>query len=257
MHGLRQSGFTIFEVAIAMFLLTLLFGTIFMPLQAQIENRKIEQTEELLARAREALLGYAATHGYLPCPADATGSGHEAAGSDHLAGTCPAYHGFLPAATLGFTTPGSDGYASDAWGTAAHRIRYAVSSQTIGPPGNTNALTRVNGMRAAGIADLGSSTLSLFHICSGAAGASASHCGSAGTLASTAPVVIWSGGVNAATGGDSMDEAQNPNAKGGSADRVFVSRVRSNVPGREFDDLVTWIPMPVLIGRMVMAGQLP
>jgi hypothetical protein len=63
--------------------------------------------------------------------------------------------------------------------------------------------------------------------------------------------------VNAATGGDSIDEAQNPNAKGGGADRVFVSRVRSNVPGREFDDLVTWIPMPVLIGRMVMAGQLP
>jgi hypothetical protein len=101
--------------------------------------------------------------------------------------------------------------------------------------------------------------LSLFHVCDSAKGVSpGTSCGSAGTIVSTAPVLIWSAGANAGLGGGaSADEAQNPNPNGGSADRIFVSRVRSTIPGREFDDAVTWIPMPVLVGRMVTAGQLP
>ena len=113
-------------------------------------------------------------------------------------------------------------------------------------------------MRAAGIANLSDPALSLFHVCESARGVSAAtSCGSAGTLASTAPIIIWSSGPNAAVGGASPDEAQNPNPNGGSPDRIFVSRPRSTVVGNEFDDLVTWIPMPLLVGRMVTAGQLP
>ena len=50
---------------------------------------------------------------------------------------------------------------------------------------------------------------------------------------------------------------ENLDPNGGSADRVFVSRSRSTVPGSKFDDIVAWIPMPVLVSRMVGAGQLP
>ena len=257
MAASRSTGFTIFEIAVALFIIGLLFGSIFMPLQTQVDSRKLEQTEELLAEAREALLGYAAAHGHFPCPADATSAGHEAVGTDHATGTCPTYHGFLPAATLGFRASDGQGYASDAWGTGAHRIRYAVSNQAIGGTSNTNALTRTHGMRAAGIAELSNPALSLFQICAAGSGVGAASCAGAGTLVSTAPVVVWSSGANAAMGGTSADEAQNPNDKGGSADRIFVSRVRSNVAGREFDDIVTWLPMPILIGRMVSAGQLP
>jgi hypothetical protein len=57
------------------------------------------------------------------------------------------------------------------------------------------------------------------------------------------------------TGGTSVHEAQNPNPNGGSADRVFVSRGPSSVAGHEFDDLVTWIPVPTLLNRLVIAGQ--
>ena len=56
------------------------------------------------------------------------------------------------------------------------------------------------------------------------------------TLASNAAVVVWSVGANGATGGTSVHEAQNPNPNGGSADRIFVSRGTSNVPGHEFDE---------------------
>jgi type II secretory pathway pseudopilin PulG len=254
----RAEGFTIFELALALFLIGLLLGGIAVPLQTQIDSRKVEETEQLLAEAREALIGYAAAHGYLPCPADAASGGLEPEESDHVTGKCPSYYGFLPAATLGFRRSDGYGYAADAWGGAANRIRYAVSNQTIGPAGNTNALTRTGGMRTAAIANLSDSALSLFHVCDRAYGVSpGASCGSAGTLVSSAPVVIWSSGPNAATGGAGSDEAQNPNPNGGSADRVFVSRTRSTIPGNEFDDLVAWMPMPVLVARMVAAGQLP
>jgi type II secretory pathway pseudopilin PulG len=254
----KAAGFTIIELAVALFLVGLLFGGVFVPLQTQVDTRKIEQTEQLLSKAREALLGYAAAHGYFPCPADAASAGLEPAGSDHATGRCPSYHGFLPAAALGFSASDGHGYAADAWGTAANRIRYAVSNQTIGPAGNTNALTRANGLRTAGIANLSDPALSLLHVCGGGKGVSPGvSCGSTPTLVSTAPVVIWSVGPNGVTGGTSIDEAQNPNPNGGSADRIFVSRTRSSTAGGEFDDIVTWLPMPIMIGRLVAAGQIP
>jgi type II secretory pathway pseudopilin PulG len=250
------AGFTIIELAVALFLMALLFGGVFVPLKSQVEQRKVDETGRVLEKAREALLGYAATRGYFPCPADAASGGQEAAGSDHASGDCPAYHGFLPAVALGLTSTDANGYALDAWGTAASRIRYAVAKQGTGSA--SNMFTRVNGMRGAGISSMTDSALSLLHVCGRAKGVSAGvSCGTAPTLVSTAPVVIWSTGANAATGGTSADEAQNPNANGGSADRIFVTRVASDVPGSEFDDIVAWIPMPILIGRMVAAGQLP
>ena len=254
----RAAGFTIIELAVALFLIALLFGSVFVPMQTQLDARKIAQSELVLDRAREALLGYAVAHGRFPCPADASSAGREPGGTDPVSGTCVAYHGFLPAAALGLAASDGHGYAVDGWGVAANRIRYAVANPTIGPSGNSAALTRVNGLRAAGIASLSDPALSLLHVCASGRGVSpGTHCGSAPTLVSTAPVVIWSVGPNAATGGTSVDETQNPNPNGGSADRIFVSRVRSAVAGNEFDDIVTWIPMPILIGRMVAAGQLP
>ena len=252
-------GFTIFEVAVALFLLGLIFGSMVIPLRTRLETRKIEETERLLDNAREALLGYAATRGHFPCPADGASAGQEPTGTDHGSGACPSHFGFLPAAALGLLQ-GADGqgYAVDAWGMPANRIRYAVASQSAGPASNTNAFTRVNGMRTAGIAALGDSSLSLLHVCDSGVGISpGASCGDATTLVSTAPVVVWSSGPNAATGGASRHEAQNPNSKGGSSDRIFVSRPRSEVPANEFDDILKWIPMPVLIHRLAAAGQLP
>ena len=245
-----------FELAVGLFLLALIFGSVFVPLQAQLDGRRTEQTEDVLQRAREALLGYVAANGYLPCPADNTRGGIEPPEADHATGVCPSYFGFLPAAALGLQPTDAQGYAVDAWGGPASRIRYAVAPYTVGKV--ANPFTRVNGLRAATVATLGDPALSLFHVCStGTAVVENTSCAPGSTLVSTAAAVVWSLGANGATGGTSRDEAQNANPAGGSADRIFVSRTRASASGAEFDDQVVWIAMPTLIARMVAAGQLP
>lgn len=265
-------GFTLVEMAIAIAVLALLLGSIFVPLQTQVESRNYDQTQRILDQAREALLGYAAAYGYLPCPADyALGSsGAEASGSTHTSvtpgpgGSCPAtvtgggvagvYVGYLPAVTLGFTPVDSSGYAVDAWGTTQNRIRYAVSSSTVNSI--NRPFTNTNGIRSAGMSNIMNAPL--LSVCNAAPSpASTTACNpTSTTLTSNAIAVIWSLGPNAATGGTSTHEAQNVEALA-SADRVFVKRDKSDVSGSEFDDVVTWISPPVLFNRLLAAGQLP
>lgn len=241
-------GFTLIELAVAVAIVALLLGSILIPLQTQVESRKYDETQRILDQAREALLGYAAAYGYFPCPADAASNGQEPSGTNHATGVCPVWYGFLPAATLGFTPTDSQGYALDAWGTLQNRIRYAVSNATVN--GVTNPFTRTNGMRMALMPNI--SSASLFHVCSSGTGISGSDCGSAVTLTSNAPVVIWSLGPNAATGGTPPHEDKNLDNN-----RVFVMRTKSDVPGNVFDDIVTWIPTATLFNRLIAAGQLP
>ena len=143
-----------------------------------------------------------------------------------------------------------------------NRIRYAVSNQTVN--GVTNPFTRSGGMRSATPASVAATTL--LYVCASGLGstAPADHCGPGAvgtggstTLTANAPVVIWSVGANAAAGGTSVHEARNPNPNGGVVDRIFVSRTHTDVPGSEFDDIVTWLSTGALISRMLLGGQLP
>ena len=259
--------------------MTLLLGSLMVPLQTQIESRKVTETQKILDNAREALMGYAAAYGYFPCPADYGDDGgfasggaettHTVASGDCLSsgagrvdgggatgGALGVYIGYLPAATLGFTPVDASGYAVDAWGGTGtqNRIRYAVSSTTVN--GITLPFTRTNGMRTA----LMSSILStnLLSVCNTATGATNIACASAATtLTANAIAVVWSLGANATTtGGTSTDEAKNVQTRA-SANRVFVMRDKSNVTATEFDDMVVWISTPILFSRLLAAGQLP
>ena len=243
--GTYARGFTLVETAITVVIGALILGSIVIPLQTQREIRKITETTALLDTAQGNLLAFAQKFGYFPCPADAASMGQEAAGTDHASGTCPTWHGFLPARAIGWTQVDAQGYAVDAWATSGSRIRYAVSNQTVS--GIANPFTRVNGTTQAGIAAVGSTPL--FRICGSGTGVNPGvDCGAAQTLASNAAVVVWSVGANALTGGASIDEAENPNPNGGSADRLFVSRVEGS-GAAPFDDILRWIPATVLIAR--------
>jgi hypothetical protein len=119
--------------------------------------------------------------------------------------------------------------------------------------GVANPLTRANGMQSATLAGLGAATHYL-HICNGGAAARGGDCGPAvNQLTRKAAVVLLSLGPNAAAEPvPGSDEARNLDGGG-----VFIYREGSMAPGREYDDLVEWLPIHLVINRLVLAGRLP
>ncbi len=252
----RARGFTLIELAIALFIISLALGALLVPLTTQIAQRKINDTQKTLEDIKETLLGFAVSNTRLPCPASATSNGVEsfctnagpsACGAELLTyqahGTCFAqYNGFVLGATLGLAAVDAQGYALDAWGT---RIRYAVTTA-----GNYT-FTIASGMRTTTLTALAPDLI----VCATSTGITATTCPVASTLTNAAPAVIYSLEPNANTaGGAGADEAANLQN-----DQVFVSHVRSDSsnPNGEFDDIVTWLSENVLYNRMVTAGQLP
>lgn len=243
----RHLGFSLVEMAVVLLILGLLLGSGLILLDAQVEQKKIKDTEALLAQAKDALIGFAVVNGRLPCPASSTSSGQEdfAAGGSAANGQCSHfYDGFLPAVSLGLAPLDSEGYATDAWSLKSNRLRYAVTSA------NSAAFTTTNGMKTQTIAGL---TPNLY-ICARASGISATTCGSATSLSTSAIAVLYSLGKNAPSGGSAADEAANLNN-----DQVFVSHTPTPAsgPSGEFDDLVTWLSPNILFNRLVQAGKLP
>ncbi len=248
---MRQRAFTLLELALVLFVLAILAAGLSMPLAAQVTLRRGEETRRLLDEAREAVLGFAAANGRLPCPATAASRGLEAfaPGGDARDGQCADFFdGYLPAATLGLAPLDAGGYARDAWGAEANRIRYAVhGAQSIG--GVQNPLTRSNGVRLATLDALGQAPGFLV-VCSSGAQVDARGCGPASSqLTRKAAFVLLSLGPNAtAEPARGSDESRNVDG-----DAVFVSRDNA----ADFDDLVTWASVNQLASRLVAAGRVP
>ena len=239
------------ELAIGLLILSLIIGGLLVPLASQLEQGRVSQTQRQLDEIREAVIGFALANGRLPCPASAVSNGVE---SPPGGGACTdPWNGFVPAVTLGLSQVDEQGYAIDAWGLTQNRVRYAVTTA------NTSAFTTAGQMRTTGMPGL-SPDLRVCRSGAGITGAgNAANCAAADVLSQNAVAVIYSLGANAATGGQSSDEVQNPNPNSANNDRAFVSRVRG-APGTAaagFDDLVTWLSPNILYSRLVMAGQLP
>ena len=258
----KQQGFSLVEMAIVLVILGFVLGVLLLPLQAQRQSAAQGQTENMLANAKLALLGYAQQQGRLPCPAVAASNGIESqtpAGS----GTCTQQVGFLPAATLGIQPINSQGLAIDAW---YNPIRYAVSQSkvdiTTGAATTNYIFTTSNGMSNAGIANL-IQTPSL-RVCRSFS-AFATTCSAPPTanevnyLINNAVVVIYSTGATGSLGAGSIDETENLNPSlvslPNQIDSVYVSHGITAAPN-EFDHLVTWISPYVLYNAMIQAGQL-
>ena len=249
-----RRAFTLLEVLVAMVILAILASGLAIPLAAQVELRWQEATRRQLDEAKEALLGFAAAHGRLPCPASEASRGLEsfAAGGDSANGLCSNfYDGYLPAAALGLAPLDGEGFLRDAWGAARNRVRYAVAGIAVN--GAANALTRANGMQAATLAGLGAASHFLL-ICASGAGVSASSCGpAANQLTRKAAFILLSLGADAAAtppaGGDA--------ARNLDGDAVFVFREATNAPQNPFDDIVLWVPVHLVASRLIAAGRLP
>lgn len=216
------AGFTLIELAVTLFVVTLILASLLAPLGAQVDQRKYGEAQKALDQISEALLGYALaqTPPRLPCP-DTNNDGVEDAGCANAANAST--EGNVPWVTLGVPP-------TDPWG---QRYRYRVS----GPYTNT-----VTGFTLA-VAPTAGSAGDLRVCTTGACAA---------TVATTVPAIVWSRGPNGAQGAVGPDEGENNDN-----DRDFVSRTFSSVAGDEFDDLVSWLSSPILLNRMVMGQKLP
>jgi hypothetical protein len=245
----------------------MLLSGILISITASQDQRNAEETQKTLAQVVDAIYGFAAVEGRLPCPATATSGGEEAFCLTALDCTPPArteattpgvknhgrcfahFTGFVPAVTLGIAPTDAQGVAVDAW---ANRIRYAVTDQ------NTFAFTRVptatNGIQAVWRADPTTLAPDL-HVCNTAtgitgAGTPAATCPVGNQLTARAVAVVVSTGKNGGAAPADADETANAV---GSDDRVFVS----HNPTPTFNDQVVWISANVLYNRMIAAGRLP
>lgn len=186
-----------------------------------------------VAEAKEALLGYAMTHGRLPRPAISAEDGRE------MPAPCSqdSCSGILPWVTLGV-------HGSDAWGKL---LRYSVSPDFTRRilTGGAVADRRILGRDSAG---------EIYFIVGSERCDRNSRC---------APAVVFSSGKNnlgisaigmpLANGAlNNRDEQQND-----SDVRDFFARrreLRTQVPGGEFDDIVAWVPLQTLFRRIEASG---
>jgi prepilin-type N-terminal cleavage/methylation domain-containing protein len=239
----NQLGFSLIEMAIVLTILGFLLGAFLLPLQAQRNIASQLKTEAILEDAKKALIGFAQTHGHLPCPATANGSGvfpdDTGTVNANTNGVCVVQTGFLPAKTLGLQPIDRQGYALDAW---HHRIRYAITKA------NNDAFSRPNGMHDIGLTALEPN----LRVC---ATTSAIGCTNRIHLIGNAVAVVFSLGATAdqATGG--ADEHQNLTAP---LNTTFISHPITTVDSAngEFDHIVTWLSPYMLYNAMIVAGQL-
>lgn len=250
-----HSGFTLVELAIVLIILALLAGGLLVSLNAQRELTASAETQRRLAEARDALLGYAAVHGRLPCPASGL-TGTTAIEAPPGGGACSfGRTGFLPAVTLGLSPTDAEGYAVDAWN---NRIRYAITSYantTYCGSSSNYCYATADGVKAVWNNNPTSLAPDL-RICNTAAGATGTApditCASGTALATNAVAVIYSRGANGALSPSSDDEVAN-----GDDDQMFVYHTPTPAGANEFDDLVIWLSPNILYNRMISAGRLP
>ena len=239
----RQLGFSLVEMAIVLITLGFLLAAALLPLQAQRNIAAQLKTEAILVGAKTALIGFAQTHGRLPCPATNAGSAifpdDTGTANPNSSGACVVQTGFLPAKTLGLQSVDAQGYAIDAW---QNRILYAVTKA------NDGVFTTTNGMNDLGVAVLKPD----LKVC---ASVSTSDCTNRINLIDNAVVVIFSLGATANQPSGGADESQNLTTP---INTTFVSHTMTmptSVNG-EFDHIVTWLSPYILYNAMITAGQL-
>ena len=231
-----HQGFTLIEVAVVLVVIGLLLGSILGPLSTQERNRKISLVETQLEDIREALLGYAAINGHLPCPAPASFNPPppvaEVSRESRAPGIgltdCNLEHGYVPSITLdmnGLYNP--DKIYVDPWGSpyfySLNDVGTWEYAKTISP--NSPAPT--------------------FNICDTAA------CPANSDIATGVVAVIYSLGPLGLTGTISPDQLENSDN-----DDDFVIHEPTEGNNTEFDDQLVWLTTNELILNLVKSGQI-
>jgi prepilin-type N-terminal cleavage/methylation domain-containing protein len=234
---IRRSGFTLVEMAIVLVIVGFTLGGMLVSLSTQVDQRDYSQTKQSMEEIREALLGYALSHGYLPCPAISSTNGAEE--RIVATGICTNRVGFLPWAELGVKK-------TDSWN---HLYRYSVTPAysksplniTLSPP-TARDITIKTRNAAGALVNLSN--------------------------ANDIPAAVISHGKNgyggtsndgitlADTSANNDDEKTNNTGDG----TVLVSREfgdNKTTTYGEYDDIVVWVSPNTYLSKMVTVGNLP
>nr|MDP2192274.1 type II secretion system protein [Rhodoferax sp.] len=267
-----QRGFSLVEIALVLVIMGLILGVIINALGPQLDNRNVNETQQRIKQASDAVLAFAMVNRRIPCPATLASNGLEVMTvlvATEQRGRCANPNdGYLPARTLGLGEQSVGGEMQDAW---AFGLRYGVSHLTTSNSEPINAnnpincpaanpcyfLTMANGIKNnfyQGTAQVTPPPAGELRVCASSSGISATNCGAvaANTLVS-ASFVVWSMGRNG-TLSSGVDEAANLNG-----DVVYVSHPRTEVGGTNgaFDDLFQWQTTETIVSNMLKAGVLP
>lgn len=224
MGKIKNTGFSLLEMTVVLLILGLLMGGMLMPLQAQWEYSKRQQTIKALAEIKEALIGFAILNGRFPCPSMSTDPASVEFGVEAI--SCPqasaSADGYLPWKTLGVAE-------TDGWGIAQH----ASSGGMVG-------YWRYRVDRKFAIAFDMTTTFSVDAL------KVQDNAGNSLTTTTERPIaIIYATGKNLHADGENADY------------EASAGVYQSDAQSANFDDILIWITRPLLMNRMVSAGKLP
>lgn len=236
----RNRGFSLIELAVVLVIIGLLVGGGIAALDATTEQTRRSEQRRQFEVVQSALYGFAMSHGRLPCP-DTTYPPDGRADPADPSGSCNDDEGALPWVDLGVDR-------RDAWGFpllyhvdgdfADAVTGGAPASFEIGDQGNLNVFSAQS--EVGGSADIAGNAVAMV-VSYGPQGGQ-----------------VWTeGGSDIAcpgtAAGFSADESENCDS-----DNSFVDAgYRPPDVDNGFDDMLLWIPYPVLSARMVEARVLP
>lgn len=240
----KVNGFSLIELAIVLFIISLILGGLLPPLATQIEQRERERTQNQLDEIHDVLYGFVLQNRYFPCPDCWDNSGNCASatandGEEDTIGaspfTCATEVGNLPWSSLGVRE-------TDAWGQRfTYRVTDGFADRDTGSDGT--GCTPVTASVSFAMCSTGNIT-----ILDGDGG---------NNVATGVPAIVVSHGGNWDEDPSDHEDENYDDGRTGDVAGTFVYRDFSTEAGNEFDDLMIWISPHVLRTRMLNAGILP
>lgn len=233
--GIRlSSGFTLLELSVVLAIVSILIGSLLGPISAHEKTRKIIAVKSQQNMIKDAVLGFMARTGYLPCPAAPNlNAGPGVAGVEARIGgpgsDCSFEHGYVPNVTLNIRGEyNSSQVFVDPWGTP---YLYSLSG--------VNTFEYAKAVSVA-------STAPTFRVCS------TNGCPAGSELASNVVAVILSlgpSGLQATASPDQLDNTDND-------DEFVLHQPIEFGSDTEFDDAVHWISPNEVAFTLINAGRL-
>ena len=235
-------GFTLVELAMVLFVVSLLLGGLLVPLATQIEARQRSDAEDQLERIREALIGFAIVNGRLPCHSTESNPLSANYGLEDPSPCNPSTDtvgwvgdGILPWKTLGLNT-GIDSWgtprlaSTDLWtGYWRYRVRANFADNTL------ISLTSLVTSDRLCVRDAYDNLLV--------------------STSETPIAVIYSTGANKVADGNNANYVATSTSTNCVADTPIT--YQGGAASSNFDDITIWLTRPLIFNRMVSAGVLP